>query len=108
MMSSLKLEAAASLEDDFESSDDKSSGDVELGIKAGTSNLRRVDSVGKTIAGKRNSLRPIQSMTEIAGAEDGGDEGSHGITPGLTITMEVRPSPFVLEYSLLTCYFFTS
>eukprot|EP00884_Botryococcus_braunii_P006506 jgi/Botrbrau1/15857/Bobra.40_1s0041.1 len=86
-MQTAKLEGASSLEDDFESSDEKSSGDIELGMKTGTANLRRVDSVGKTVTKKRTNLRPIKSMTEIAGAEDVEDI-PHGITPGLTITMK--------------------
>lgn len=99
-MQASKLEAASSLEDEFESSDEKSSGDVELGVRSGTSNLRRVDSIGKTISRKRTHLRPIKSMTEIAGAEDV-EVVSHGITPGLTITMKVRLTLYLLNLLLL-------
>lgn len=93
-MASEKGKDASFQEDEFESSDDapSTSTDVELGMHAPSSGLKRVDSIGKTVTRKRTRMRPIQSMTDVSGAGDG-DETSHGVPPGLTITMKVRRFP---------------
>lgn len=101
-MAAAKDKEASLQDDEFESSDEGRSSDIELGMHASASGLKRVDSIGKTVTKKRTRMRPIQSMTDVSGAGDE-DEASPSTTPGLTITMKVRRLLHPCRQASLTC-----
>ncbi len=78
-MQGCELKSSPPLENEFDPSDQKSSGDIELGINLGAAFIPPGDSQIQNYKLNWIQLRPIKSMTEAG-----------GVPKGLSITMKVR------------------